>query len=167
MRSNFLNVSLIGLLAIVLMLTACENNRPHPVQQPADIPFRTDGSLDFVRDDGSVATTIAIEIAETDSARVRGLMQRSSLPPQSGMLFIFEEEEMQGFWMANTPLALDIIYVAADSTIVSIAKYTRPFSPESIPSRRPAQFVVEVTAGFTDRHGIVEGDRIRWERNSE
>jgi len=68
--------------------------------------------------------------------------------------------------MANTPLSLDIIFVNGDSQIVSIAKYTRPYSTETISSQYPARFVVEVPAGFTDTYGILEGDRIRWRRHA-
>ena len=80
------------------------------------------------------------------------------------MLFIFNREEVQSFWMAHTPLSLDIMYVNADSQIVDIAKYTRPFSPSSITSEAPARFVVEVPAGFSDTHGITETDRVSWRR---
>ena len=128
------------------------------------IPFTTEGRLAFIQD-GDSTVTIDIEIAETDSARQRGMMQRKGFPnDRSGMLFPFEKEEPQSFWMSNTPVALDIIFVDADSQIVSIAKYTTPFSSENYRSGDPAQFVVEVPAGFADSHGILEGDRIRWRR---
>lgn len=129
-----------------------------------DIPFRTDGTLSFVRD-GEVIQTIAIEVADTDSSRTRGLMQRPSLPVDSGMLFIFPDEQQRAFWMANTPLSLDIMYIRADSSILSIARYTTPFSGASIPSNGLAQFVLEVVAGYTDSVGITEGDRLSWTLN--
>jgi len=154
-----------------LGLYACkETPQPPPSSSSAlealklkeNIPFRKDGELTFIRSNGTPIVTIGIEIAATDSARQRGLMQRKSLPPRSGMLFIFERAQPQSFWMANTPLALDIIFVGPDSQIVYIAKYAKPFSTEPITSPYPAQFVVEVPAGFVDEYGIVEGDRIRW-----
>jgi uncharacterized membrane protein (UPF0127 family) len=125
------------------------------------IPFRTDDQLDFLRE-GEAYLTIDIEIAATDSARTRGLMQRKGLPERSGMLFVFDFEEPQSFWMANTPLALDLMFVNADSQIVDIAKYARPLSPDPISSKAPAQYVIEVPAGFTDAQGIIETDRVRW-----
>ena len=91
-------------------------------------------------------------------------MQRASLPDSSGMLFLFPQTEQSGFWMANTPLSLDIIFVNADSQIVDIAKYTKPLSSKNIPSQAPYRYVVEVPAGFTDTHGLVEGNRISWTR---
>lgn len=93
------------------------------------------------------------------------MMQRDGFPSdRSGMLFIFDEEEPRSFWMSNTPVALDIIFTDADSQIVNIAKYTTPFSNERYRSEEPAQFVLETPAGFADSHGLLEGDRIRWQR---
>lgn len=160
------------LVALALVLAACgSDDRPAtdtPPDQPADeetVQFRKDGTLDFVRD-GETLLTIDIEIAETDSARTRGLMQRTNFPDRSGMLFVFEREEPQSFWMANTPMALDLIFVNADSHIVDIDKYARPLSPEPIASDAPAQYVVEVPAGFADTHGLIETDRVRWRRDT-
>jgi len=128
------------------------------------IPFTKEGRLTFIQD-GDSTVTIDIEIADTDSARQRGMMQREGFPnDRSGMLFRFNQEQPRSFWMSNTPVALDILFVSADSQVVSIAKYTTPFSSENYQSGDPAQFVVEVPAGFSDSHGILEGDRIRWRR---
>jgi uncharacterized membrane protein (UPF0127 family) len=159
---------LLLLLLPLLLLAACteEASRRADDDAAADahtIPFRKDGTLDFLRD-GEAYLTIDIEIAETDSARTRGLMQRDGLPERSGMLFRFQQERIQSFWMANTPLALDILFVDADSQIVDIAKYARPLSPDQIVSADPARYVVEVPAGFTDTHGITETDHVRWRR---
>ena len=128
------------------------------------IPFTTEGRLAFIQD-GDSTVTIDIEIADTDSARERGMMQRRGFPDdRSGMLFPFDQEQPRSFWMSNTPVALDIIFADADSHVVSISKYTPPFSNERYRSGSPAQFVVEVPAGFADSHGLLEGDRIRWRR---
>lgn len=161
------------LLAFCCLLAAsviaCEQE-PAPLDPETDratetpaIPFRQDGTLDFLLE-GEPVVSIAIEIADTDSARVRGLMQRTSLPDRSGMLFVFEREEPQGFWMANTPLSLDLAFVNSDSQIVSVAKYTRPLSDDLIPSEAPARYVVEVPAGFADTYGISEDMTVRWSR---
>jgi len=128
------------------------------------IPFTTEGRLAFIQD-GDSTVTIDIEIADTDSARQRGMMQREGFPnDRSGMLFRFDQAQPRSFWMSNTPVALDIIFVSADSQIVNIAKYTTPFSSENYQSDDPAQFVLEVPAGFADSHGLLEGDRLRWRR---
>ena len=150
-------------------LSACGRSGDSPsADAEADttetIPFTTEGRLAFIQDGDSTAT-IDIEIAETDSARERGMMQREGFPSdRSGMLFLFPKEQPRSFWMSNTPVALDILFVNADSQVVTIAKYTTPFSSEHYRSGDPAQFVAEVPAGFADSHGILEGDRIRWRR---
>jgi len=148
---------------LMLLLAGCSaGSDSEPVgETDPDIPFRKDGTLSFERD-GEIIQTIAIEVADTDSSRTRGLMQRPSLPADSGMLFIFPDEQQRSFWMANTPLSLDIMYVRADSSILSIARYTTPFSAADIPSEGPARFVVEVVAGYSDSIGITEGDRVSW-----
>jgi uncharacterized membrane protein (UPF0127 family) len=150
-----------------LCLAGCRSE-PAPADdtETVSIPFRLDGSLRFLRADGTPITGIAIEIAETDSARTRGLMGRDSIPSQVGMLFVMPRNEVQTFWMANTPRSLDIFFVGEDSRIVSIGKYTRPFSTDGVTSTGPAKYVVETTAGFADAHGIVPGDIISWARNT-
>ena len=158
---------LCGVLLGGLFACGCSGDSPS-AEAEADttetIPFTTEGRLAFIQDGDSTAT-IDIEIAETDSARERGMMQREGFPnDRSGMLFVFNEEQPRSFWMSNTPVALDILFVDADSQVVTIAKYTTPFSSERYESGDPVQFVVEVPAGFADSHGILEGDRIRWRR---
>jgi len=128
------------------------------------VPFTQEGRLAVVQD-GDSTVALDIEIAETDSARERGMMQREGFPnDRSGMLFLFDEEQPRSFWMSNTPVALDIIFVDADSQIVNVAKYTTPFANERYRSDAPAQYVLETPAGFADSHGLLEGDRIRWQR---
>lgn len=156
------------LLALFVLFgpLACVGDEGGQADEPAQeesIPFRDDGELTFLRG-GEEVITIDIEIAASDSARQRGLMQRTSLPDESGMLFIFDREETQSFWMANTPLALDLFFVNNDSQIVEIARYTRPFSSTSIASDEPARYVIEVPAGFADTYGLVESERVRWSR---
>lgn len=162
---------LVSLLTAALLLTsACGGTESESSNDDADsppeptIPFDEEGELALVQD-GDTVVTIQIEIAETDSARTRGMMQRSGFPDEtSGMLFPFPEEGPRSFWMANTPVALDIFFIASDSQIVDIAKYTTPFSPESVQSDAPARYVLETPAGFADSYGLLEGDRVRWRR---
>jgi uncharacterized membrane protein (UPF0127 family) len=125
-----------------------------------------DGELQFFRQDGSVAASITIEIADTPEARVKGLMERWFLPELHGMLFIFDSPEVQRFWMHNTPLSLDMIFVDQNRRILNIAESTMPMSDQTYASRGPAQYVVEVKAGFSKRHGIAEGMSIRWKAGS-
>lgn len=147
--------------ATLLILAGCSSDDSQVIDTP-EIEFRADGLLEVLRPDGSILTTIVIEIAEGDSARARGLMQRTSLPARGGMLFLDDEEKIQTFWMRNTPLPLDLIFVDADSNIVSISKRARPFTEQTISSTDVALYVLEVNGGFSDRYGIDESMRIRW-----
>ena len=125
-----------------------------------------DGELQFLRQDGTVAVSISIEIADTPEARVKGLMERWFLSDLHGMLFIFDYPEVQRFWMHNTPLSLDMIFVDQNQRILNIAESTVPMSDQTYASRGPAQYVVEVKAGFSKRHGIEEGMSVRWSARS-
>ena len=162
-----------ALLATVLVFAplGCQTNSdsssPSDAENTTTIPFDTEGRLTFIQD-GDSLVTIDLEIAESDSARERGMMQREGFPNEtSGMLFPFDAEEERSFWMANTPVALDLFFIDADSQIVHIARYARPNSPDPIPSEEPAQYVLETPAGFADSYGVLEGDQVRWQRTDE
>jgi hypothetical protein len=105
---------------------------------------------------------VNVEIANTPEKRSLGLMYRRDLPEQHGMLFLFPREEPLSFWMKNTPLPLDIIFINTTHTIVSIAQNTTPFSQKPLPSGRPAQFVLEVNGGFCQRHSVTVGDQVEF-----
>lgn len=125
---------------------------------------RPDGQLDFVDLDGSKVVTIVIEIAETAEAHGKGLMGRPSLRMTDGMLFIFEQAQVRYFWMKNTPVSLDMIFVDPEMQIVHIAESTRPMTTQTYSSQLPAKYVVEVPAGFVKFFKIQTGMRIQWQR---
>ena len=110
------------------------------------------------------ALRVSVEIVDTNEKRALGLMYRQELPELHGMLFLFPRQEPQSFWMKNTPLPLDILFINSSLTIVSIAQNTTPFSEKVIPSDKPAQFVLEVNGGFCQRHGIAVGDHVELPR---
>jgi hypothetical protein len=127
--------------------------------------FEKEGELLFLKEDSSEIKKIDIEISETPNERQMGLMYRTSMPDSVGMLFIFERPHRQYFWMKNTYISLDIIYADEKKKIVSIQKYTIPFSEDPIPSYYSAKYVIEVTAGFCDKNKIAVGDSFRFSRN--
>jgi uncharacterized membrane protein (UPF0127 family) len=115
---------------------------------------------------GAVLLTIDAELATTLETRTRGLMERSSLPVNQGMLFIFEVARPLSFWMFNTLIPLDIIFADAERRITSIHAAVPPCRPPqrclTYPSHGPAQFVLEVNAGAVARAGVGLGDRLHW-----
>jgi uncharacterized protein len=101
-----------------------------------------------------------VEMAVTDEARSQGLMHRRELPEGRGMLFDFKTEQNAEFWMRNTYISLDIIFIRADGRILRIAENTEPLSERRIPSGGPIRGVLEVIAGTARKLGIAPGDRV-------
>lgn len=123
--------------------------------------FTREGTLYFLsKVNNDTLRTIDIEFATNDKERAQGLMDRKSMTDDQGMLFIFPAAREQSFWMKNTYISLDIIYLDAHKEIVSVQKYTTPLSEESLPSFKKAQYVLEVNAGFCDKYHIAYGDKI-------
>jgi uncharacterized protein len=101
-----------------------------------------------------------VEIADTNAARERGLMYRRDLPEGRGMLFDFFKDQPVGFWMKNTYIPLDMIFIRSDGRIVSIAENAEPLSERVIPSAAPVRAVLEVKGGTARRLGIQPGDQV-------
>ena len=129
------------------------------------VTFKKDGEVYFQDSTKKLIKGIDAEIAETDEKRHVGLMFRESMADNQGMLFIFDKEEQQGFYMRNTLIPLDIIFIDAKKKIVKIHKNTKPLDETDLPSMKPTLYVVEVNGGFTDKYKIKEGDFIDWRRN--
>jgi len=144
-------------LMVLILIPRCSS-------EPEQLPV---GTLSFIRDSGDVIRTIEVEFAEDEESRASGLMHRRQLSLSEGMLFVFPAPDSLSFWMANTPLPLDIIFVGSDSTIVNISKRTIPLSREFIRSTDLAQYVVEVRGGFTDRFDIDTTASIKWVKYEE
>jgi len=102
-----------------------------------------------------------VEIADDPSERAQGLMFRETLADNAGMLFLYPEPQKVEFWMKNTPLSLDIVFVRQDGTIARIAENTTPFSEDTIPSGEAIIAVLEVKGGLMRELGIAVGDRLR------
>ncbi|MCC7197590.1 DUF192 domain-containing protein [Candidatus Peregrinibacteria bacterium] len=103
----------------------------------------------------------AVDIADTLEERKKGLMWKKSMGKYNGMLFIFEGEEARRFWMKNTLIPLDMIFMDKDYRVVSVIKQAQPCRKdpcESMSSGKPAKFVLEVNGGMADEMGLKEGD---------
>jgi len=124
--------------------------------------FKKEGELTFSDSTGNPILKIDIEIADNDYERQLGLMNRESMEEMQGMIFIFPEEKFQSFWMMNTLFSLDMIFIDSKKEIVTIHRNTKPLSEQSYPSSKPALYVLEVNAGFCDRHNVKLGDKVFW-----
>jgi uncharacterized protein len=102
----------------------------------------------------------SVELASNDAERTRGLMFRRSLPEGQGMLFDFKRDQPVSFWMHNTYISLDMIFISGDGRIVHIAENAKPLSDDLIPSGAAVRAVLEVIAGTVQKLGIASGDRV-------
>ena len=107
-------------------------------------------------------STVVVDVADTSQLHAKGLSGRTSLEPGQGMLFVFEEEGEHGIWMKDMLFSIDILWIAGDGTIITIA---RDVSPDTYPkafhaSRPTAKYVLEVPAGYVDEIGVAVGDKV-------
>lgn len=138
-----------------------------------EIPFTKEGELSFLNEKGEPFKKIDIEIAETENERARGLMDRSKMDENKGMLFIFGNDEIRKhtFYMKNTRIPLDIMYFSPDSVLINIAKNAQPGEDALMGGGTVAgaasdsKFVVEINGGLADQWGLKEGvTKIRWKK---
>ncbi|MDA3910085.1 MAG: DUF192 domain-containing protein [Bacteroidales bacterium] len=169
-----IQIILILLSAVIIIPTACKDKLPRPeIDKPANMVepeghnfsfenppvIKKEGEVKFIRKDAdTVISKIDVEIADNDLDRALGLMFRPEMEENHGMLFLFKNEVEQAFWMLNTIISLDILYVNSRGEIVKIYKNTKTESQESLPSGAPAINVIEVNAGYCETYGIKEGD---------
>jgi uncharacterized membrane protein (UPF0127 family) len=175
-KNLFVQITVVAILAgfviyfvlsnfILKKPAASDSDLERAMKNKITYTFLKEGELVFTTNYGNTISKIDIEIADDDQQRELGLMMRRSLKEDNGMFFIFPFETIQAFWMKNTIIPLDIIYVNAQNEIVKIYKNTVPYSEKSLPSEKPSLYVVEVNGGYTDKHGIKEGDKIIWKRD--
>jgi uncharacterized protein len=102
----------------------------------------------------------SVEVVDNDADRAKGLMYRKELPEGRGMLFDFHRDQEVSFWMQNTYIPLDMIFIRGDGQILRIEENTTPLSTRMIPSRGPVRAVLEVIGGTSRKLGIAPGDRV-------
>ena len=137
------------------------NSNPSTMPEPA---FTKEGTLSLISGEtGEVIKQIDIEKAENNQERTIGMMFRRSMPDSQGMLFLFEQSKPQSFWMKNTLIPLDIIFIDENKKITTIHPNATPQSETSLPSNGNAQYVLEVRGGFCQDYGVQIGDLIDWE----
>jgi uncharacterized membrane protein (UPF0127 family) len=125
---------------------------------PGNAPTLPRGAVRFT--EAPSAPRITVELALDDAAHTRGLMYRTRLDADAGMLFSWDQEQPRSFWMRNTCIPLDMLFLAADGTIVGILEQVPTLNtlPRGVPC--PAAHVLEVNAGWTRQHGVVPGQKV-------
>lgn len=118
--------------------------------------------IDLTVERGGKRLPFRVELADTPEAQARGLMFRTELGDNEGMIFPSAVPEPRSFWMKNTPLSLDIIFIGPDGRIANIAANTTPYSLESVRSDGLASAVLELRAGRAKELGIVPGDKVSY-----
>jgi len=126
--------------------------------------FTKEGELELYNKQDSLIVKLDIEIADDNAQTTRGLMYRRSMGEKQGMLFIFPREEVRSFWMKNTYIPLDLIFLDTNRHIVHIHEAAQPKSEQSIPSIEPAKYVLEVNEGFSARYFLEVGDSMSFVR---
>jgi uncharacterized membrane protein (UPF0127 family) len=139
-------LGLLALLGVCLTMPACQ-------AQPEVTITTQEGR----------AITFVVEIADTAAKRELGLQYRRDLPADRGMIFLFSHEADQTFWMKNTPIPLDMIFINSQRQVVGIAEQAVPFSLDPRSVGRPSRFVLEINGGLSKRYGIKAGDPVRFQ----
>lgn len=132
---------------------------PVPAPAPAPTPALATTKAVFISPKGR-QSSFTCEIAQTPSERATGLMHRKSLAPTKGMVFVFPHPEEQMFWMKNTYIPLDMIFISSDGVVVGVVENARPLSLELRGVSTPSQFVVELAAFTAGKHGIKVGTKV-------
>ena len=159
----FRQYSLFILLIYTFGLSGCQNDKKSIKQ--TKVAFSKEGELTIYKTLDSSEVSFNIEIAESDFDVQTGLMYRDAMAQNQGMLFIFNDEKERYFYMKNTKIPLDLIYVDSNKKIVSFQKNAQPFDESSLPSNVPAKYVLEINAGLTDQNAILVGDSISFLRH--
>lgn len=128
-----------------------------------EISFTKEGELTLLKgDNDSIIATLDIEIADDDYSTQTGLMYRQSMAENQAMLFVFNDSKQRSFYMKNTEIPLDIIYINSNKEIVSFQKNAKSFDETSLPSEAVSQYVLEINAGLSDKWNLEKGDKIQF-----
>lgn len=159
-KLNFILIACFTFTAVI----SCEDEAKNSSIETEEIEFTKEGELFLLKAEDTVAQLV-IELAETPYEQQTGLMYRKTMEANQGMLFVYDEEEMHSFYMKNTFIPLDLIFFGKDSTIVSFQENAKPLDETSLPSKVPAQFILEVNAGKSKEWKLAEGDKMIFRRD--
>ena len=141
-------------LTLLLAVVACASAEGHEAPVAPRVVIETAAGARL---------PVNVEVARTDDERARGLMFRRALAPDAGMIFLFEESAEHGFWMQNTLIPLDMIFIDDGGRIVGIVERAAPLTTTPRTVGVPSRYVLEVNGGWSASHGVARGDRVRFE----
>lgn len=149
------------LLALLLLLAGALSAGPAPAADPAHEPLAHFPASELVVDAGGRSYPFKVWMATTDARREQGLMYVTKLPPDHGMLFVFDSPHLLTFWMKNTKIPLDLLFIASNGQVIRIAENAEPESLSTISSMGAALGVLELAGGTASRLGLQPGVRVR------
>lgn len=151
---------LIALLVVSLQFISCKQEVTEKIKTPK-ITFTKEGTVQLYKSKvDTLITSFDVELAETDYETQTGLMYRSKMEQNHGMFFMFKTMNMHSFYMKNTEIPLDIIFINDAFKIVSFQENAQAFNETSLPSKVPAQYVLEINAGLAEQYLLEVGDSI-------
>jgi len=159
------NIILIGLILALALIAGCTQNTASGNESSTN--NSGNGSLSKVC---FGAKCFYVELAVTSEERARGLMFREHLDPDKGMLFIYQDEGVHYFWMKNTLIPLDMVWINGNREVISVSKDVQPCQTSQCPSIGPGQkvqYVLELNGGTSDEIGLAIGDKITFDKSIE
>ncbi|WP_445227709.1 DUF192 domain-containing protein [Croceitalea sp. MTPC9] len=157
-----MNYFKISLVVFFVIFASCKGKKKTEIKTET-IDFTKEGELSIFKKD-SLLVNLDIEIAESDYETETGLMYRDSMEEKQGMLFIQDEFKVQNFYMKNTQISLDLIFIDENFKVVSFQENAKPFDETSLSSQVPAKYVLEVNAGLAEKWLLEVGDSISFTR---
>lgn len=148
-------------LFIFIIFQSCKNDLKKDVII-TNIEFKHEGNLSVLDSSNNLLKNIEIEIADNNFERQTGLMYRKKMDNDKGMLFIFDTSEIKSFYMKNTYISLDILYINSNNTIINIIESTQPLNETSLFSDLPVKYVLEINAGLCEKWNIKKGSKISY-----
>lgn len=161
-----LSIKYLLFFSFLAFLFSCKNDqKPTPTQQRIERHFTKEGTLELINEDATIQR-LDIEFAEGEYETSEGLKHRYSMEENQGMLFLFPKAEPKSFWMQDTRIPLDILYIREDSVVLNIAKNAPPMTEYGIQgSKGPVKYVLEINGGMSDKWGIIEGKtKLNWKK---
>ncbi|PKG41498.1 hypothetical protein CXF67_15240 [Psychroflexus sp. MES1-P1E] len=154
-------LKILVVLNVISVLFSCQTDKNRETDLTQAFSFRKDTLLKFVKDMDTLPFTFEIELAQSVYQKETGLMHRKQMKANRGMLFIYENQrERQTFYMKNTFIPLDLIYLNSELEIVDFNLDTKPLSEDYISSEIPSMFVLELNAGQVNQLTIKKGDQV-------